>query len=370
MAAQLAIDVCLRLWDHWVVYATLLLAALIFGASLSLAAAYLLAYEYLKGKATPSHPTKPQRSNRMSVSDDDRADADDEITIVGFSPITLDDTLQADWANSDVRDVRDLGSTSRIVHDPEAADDEPTAAHALILVSAVGQTHRGRRRKRNEDAYVVLHEHNTFVVADGMGGYAGGDIASRLAVNTIQEAFDNDDFEGSTGDDLHRHGAQLAAAIQMANRAIWLHSQSDPQLEGMGTTIVATRFSPRKERVYIGHVGDSRCYRFRDDQFQQLTVDHNLEQMGVQGRNAHMLTRAAGIGPGVEVDVILARPQPGDSYILCSDGLNKMLEDEQIAEGLRVAATPELAVETLVSRANQAGGRDNITVILIQVKTP
>jgi protein phosphatase len=216
---------------------------------------------------------------------------------------------------------------------------------------------------------VVLQDHNTFIVADGMGGYVGGEVASQLAVDTIQAAFDDNNFEGNTGD-LHRDGAQLAASIQMANRAIWDAAQADTTLVGMGTTLVGTRFSPRKERLYIGHVGDSRCYRCRDGKIAQITVDHNLEQMGVKGRNAHMLTRALGIGPAVEVDLIMCQPNVGDRYLLCSDGLNKMLDDDQIGAVLQVAATPEVAVETLIGQANQAGGRDNITVILIQVQAP
>lgn len=297
-------------------------------------------------------------------------DADEEITIVGFAPMTLDDTVTADWADSDVVTHEDLGQTHPIVHDADAADEEPSAAHALILVSAVGQTHRGRRRSNNQDAYAVLESHHLFIVADGMGGYAGGEIASQLTVETMERAFQTNEFTGSYPKDLYRDGAQLAASIQMSNRAIWEHAQNNAELEGMGTTCVAARFSPRRERLFIGHVGDSRCYRWRERQFEALTTDHNLANMGIAGRNGHMLTRAVGIGPGVEVDLIIAKPMVGDGYLLCSDGLNKMVEDEQIAEVLGSERSAEDKVETLVNMANEAGGKDNITVILVEVAKP
>lgn len=312
--------------------------------------------------AMPTQEPAPTRSRAN--------EQDEEITIVGFAPIMLDDTAQEDWADSDVVTEEELGKTHKIVHDASAIDDEPTASQPLILVSAVGQTHRGQRRSNNQDSFAVLNAHNVFVVADGMGGYAGGEIASQLAVDTLTKAFDENVFAGNYPHDLHRDGAQLAAAIQMCNRAVWNHAQEHPELEGMGTTLVAARFSPRRERIYVGHVGDSRCYRFRDGVLEAITQDHNLAQMGVQGRNGHMLTRAVGIAVGVEVDLILARPSPGDRYLLCSDGLNKMVPDEQIVAVLSRQGTAEEIVETLVSMANEAGGKDNITVILVQVTPP
>ncbi len=341
---------------------TLLVAACIVGV--------VIALDRLLGRSAAPRSSTPAPPEPRPVPPTAPHDPDEEITIVGFAPMTLDEATAADWADSDVVAEEELGQTHAIVHDAEAADEEPTASHALILVSAVGQTHRGRRRSNNQDAYAVLQRHNLFVVADGMGGYAGGEVASQLAVETVERAFDDNDFTGSFPADLHRDGAQLAAAIQMANRAIWQHAQAHPELEGMGTTLVAARFSPRRERVYVGHVGDSRCYRFRDGALTRLTEDHNLGQIGVTGRNAHMLTRAVGIGPAVEVDLILARPQVGDGYLLCSDGLNKMVPDERIAEVLSGPGDARDKVEHLVSLANAAGGKDNITVILVEVQAP
>lgn len=323
-----------------------------------------------QAKATPAADLPGAREPVMVPPTASDYDPDEEITIVGFAPITLDDQTSADWADSEVIEEQDLGQTHPIAHDAIAADDEPTAAHALILVSAVGQTHRGRRRSNNQDAYAVLHPHNLFIVADGMGGYAGGEVASQLSVETMEQAFEGNDFRGNFPADLHRDGAQVAAAIQMANRAVWDKAQAEKDLEGMGTTVVAARFSPFRERIYIGHVGDSRCYRWRDGALVQLTTDHNLKNMGIKGRNSHMLTRAVGIGPGVEVDLIMAKPEAGDTYILCSDGLNKMVSDETIGEVLSGEGTTEDKVEELVNLANAAGGKDNITVILVEVAPP
>ena len=136
----------------------------------------------------------------------------------------------------------------------------------------------------------------------------------------------------------------------------------------MGTTLISLRFTPSLDRVYAGHVGDSRLYRLRDQQLEQVSTDHTLGNMGITGRMSHQLTRALGIAPGVEVDLITANCRAGDAFLLCSDGLNKMLQDDEINNVLNAAATPELAVETLISRANFAGGRDNITAILVQVR--
>ena len=348
---------------------TAVLLALILAAGI--AVVVLVLDRLLQGPSKPA----PRKMREKSASDYKMRPAnvdegDEEITIVGFAPMTLDDTVQADWADSEVNDAVELGQTHPIVHDAEAADEEPSASHALILVSAVGQTHKGMRRKNNQDSFTVLHDHNVFVVADGMGGYAGGEVASQLTVETIKKAFDTNEFRGNNPKDLQRDGAQLAASIQMANRAVWDKANLIPELEGMGTTVVAARFSPRRERVYIGHVGDSRCYRLRNDEFKAITADHNLAQMGVKGRNSHMLTRAVGIGPSVEVDLIMAVPKAGDSYLICSDGLNKMVTDAQIQEVLGSGLPAEKCVETLVNMANDAGGKDNITVIIIQVQSP
>lgn len=257
-----------------------------------------------------------------------------------------------------------------IVYDEDAAVDEPTRVSALILVSAAAQTDQGRRRRRNEDSMLVLEDHHLFVVADGMGGHAGGDVASKMAVDIIGDAFQKNEFTGESYADVPRRGAELALAIQMANKAIYDHARANSAYQGMGTTVVSARFSPNKQRVYFGHVGDSRCYRLRGAQLTQVTTDHTMAAQGVTGPLASHLNRAVGVQPGVKVDLIIARPRPDDVYLLCSDGLSKMVPDEEIQGILNEQRDLDRAVTRLVERANARGGRDNITVVLVQVQDP
>jgi len=255
-----------------------------------------------------------------------------------------------------------------IVYDDDAREDEPTRNAPWILVSAAAQTDRGRKRRRNEDSYLALEQHHVFVVADGMGGHAGGDVASKMAVDIIGGAFDKSDFQGDPYPDVPKRGGELALAIQMANKAIYEHARANAAFQGMGTTVVSARFSPNKQRVYFGHVGDSRCYRFRAGQLTQITTDHTMASEGITGPLASHLNRAVGILPGVKVDLIIARPLPDDTYLLCSDGLSKMMPDDRIREILASQPDAEKAVAQLVEEANTLGGRDNITVVVVQVK--
>jgi len=262
-----------------------------------------------------------------------------------------------------------MAETIPIVADPEAADDEPTHASDMLLMSAAGQSHVGKRRKRNEDRYAIVDKQNLFVVADGMGGYAGGALAAQLACDTIVDVFSTSAFEGSMSQAVPRRGAELALAIQQANKVVFDRASADPQLKGMGTTVVCARFAPKKERVYLGHIGDSRCYRLRDGLLHQLTTDHTMENLGVTGKYARYLSRALGVGPGVRVDLIIAKPLVDDVYLMCSDGLTKMIKDDEVIRKVLVE-TPDLqrAVDRLVDMANEAGGKDNVTVLCVGVK--
>jgi protein phosphatase len=257
-----------------------------------------------------------------------------------------------------------------IVYEEDAAIDEPTRISPLILVSAASQTDQGRRRRRNEDSLLVLEDHHLYVVADGMGGHAGGDVASKMAVEIIGAAFQKNAFGGDPYPDVPRRGGELALAIQMANKAIFEHARANSAYNGMGTTVVSARFSPNKQRVYFGHVGDSRCYRLRGKHLTQITTDHTMASQGVVGPLAGHLNRAVGVQPGVKVDLIIARPSADDVYLLCSDGLSKMVPDEEIEGILNEHPDLDKAVQKLVERANARGGRDNITVVLVQVKDP
>ena len=260
--------------------------------------------------------------------------------------------------------------TKRIVYDEDAAQDEPTHSGALILVTATAQTDTGLHRKRNEDSVLALAEHSVYVVADGMGGYRGGEIASAIAVSTIEKAFREGDFEGEPHDSIPPRASELARAIQMANAAILTHAEGDTNLAGMGTTICAVRFSPNKQRLYVGHVGDSRIYRVRAGTLKQMTADHTMKDLGVTGAAAAHLSRAVGVWPTVPIDILLGKPKPQDLYILCSDGLTKMVSDAKIADIATSRPDPENIVRDLIEAANKSGGKDNISVIVIRVVDP
>jgi PPM family protein phosphatase len=260
--------------------------------------------------------------------------------------------------------------TKRIVFDEDAAEDEPTNPGPLILITATAQTDKGLRRKRNEDNLLVLPEHGVYVVADGMGGYKGGEIASEVAVKTIEKAFREAQFDGDPHETIPSRASELARAIQMANDAILTIASSQRELEGMGTTICAARFASNKERLYVAHVGDSRLYRLRQGKLRQMTSDHTMKDFGVTGETSGHLSRAVGVWPTVPIDILMAKPQPNDLYLLCSDGLTKMVNDDALAKALRESRAPDKLVETLIELANKSGGKDNITVILIRVAHP
>lgn len=258
----------------------------------------------------------------------------------------------------------------RIVYDEGADIDEEPKAESLFLVHATAQTDTGLRRKQNEDSLLVLEAANLYVVADGMGGYHGGELASQLTIKTMAAAATDESYEGTPHEGFPAEASELARAIQMANAEIQELAAGKRQLEGMGTTVCAARFSPTKKRLYIGHVGDSRCYRLRDGVFKAMTEDHTMAGLGVSGPESAHLSRAVGIWPTVPIDILMAVPQPGDVYLLCSDGLTKMLPDESIAQVLRAEEDPKAAVDRLIFFANSRGGKDNITVVLIRVVPP
>jgi protein phosphatase len=256
------------------------------------------------------------------------------------------------------------------LHYEDKADiDETDFPMTRILVSAQGQSDGGRVRRRNEDSFLVLQERSLFLVADGMGGYRGGDIASALAVETVASAFETETFLGKTesAESLPRRGREMACAIQMANQAVLERGAREASLADMGTTIVAARFSPNRQRVYIGHVGDSRCYRLRGNALKQMTTDHTFLGLGLKGKGEEHLYQAIGIGRRITIDIAVDRPRPGDRYLLCTDGLNKMATSDEIRDILLEEADLERAVYALIALANAKGGKDNVTVIVVKV---
>jgi protein phosphatase len=291
----------------------------------------------------------------------------DEVDITRVAPF-LPSLLGDDEAGNE-EDAADEESKA-ILHfedDSWLGVDEPTGPTPLIVTSSAGRTDRGIVRRRNEDAFLVDEALDLYVVADGMGGSAGGDIASKMAVEAVR-AWVASPERVQNEPNYPRRGGEIKAAVEHANSVILAEAHTKKQLEGMGTTLLVARFSPRKQRVYIGHVGDSRAYRLRRGSLQMLTSDHTLAARGVTGPLASNIRRALGIAPKVKVDVIVDTPLPNDVYLFCTDGLNKMVEDDQIRRVLQQEGDLSRTVTTLLAAANAKGGRDNTTVILVRVR--
>ncbi|HEY2716574.1 MAG TPA: Stp1/IreP family PP2C-type Ser/Thr phosphatase [Solirubrobacterales bacterium] len=238
----------------------------------------------------------------------------------------------------------------------------------LRIEDSAVRTDTGRQRNANEDS--LFTRAPLFVVADGMGGAQAGEVASKAAVS----AFEGELPPGSPE-------RVLEETIKLANRTIHRQAQSDPNLAGMGTTTTAAILDPEAEEVAIGHVGDSRAYRYRGAKLERLTRDHSLvEEMRRKGQlteaqaedhpQRSIITRALGPEPEVEVDLQTVPAQAGDVFLICSDGLTTMLDDEHIARLLARASSMAAAVRTLVDEANRAGGRDNLTVVAFKLGDP
>jgi len=262
----------------------------------------------------------------------------------------------------------EVGASTEVQIDVEE-EEEPTGPHALILISAVGRTDPGLKRKHNEDAYSILEDHHLFVIADGMGRHAAGEVASKLCVEAIAESFSKKIAPSWVPEGvLPKRATQLRNAILVANEKIFAQAHEVEEYAGMGTTVVSCYFSPNNQRVYFAHVGDSRCYRYRGTTLTQLTKDHTLGAAGIQGRSSSVLSRAVGVEDRVEVDLNMESPLPGDVYLLCSDGLSRMVTDEEIGQTLGAVRNLDACVAKLIDMANARGGRDNITTILVRVE--
>lgn len=240
----------------------------------------------------------------------------------------------------------------------------------------------GMVRDHNEDAIGTNEDLGLMVLADGMGGYNAGEVASGIAVQTIADQTtagahreERNDIDPNTG--LMRQTIVLRDAVARANKIIFQTAQSQTHCEGMGTTLVASMFYDN--RISIAHVGDSRAYRLRDEKFEQLTMDHSLlqelvdrgfysEEEAQRSTNRNYVTRALGVEPTVEVEVQEYDVLPGDIYLLCSDGLPDMVEDEDIHLTISTFnASLDVVGQQLVQLANDNGGRDNVSVMLAEV---
>jgi protein phosphatase len=241
-----------------------------------------------------------------------------------------------------------------------------------VKIAAHARTDVGRWRPANEDAHIVLDRLRVFAVADGMGGHAAGEVASRIAVDVIAS------LAQSADDDPTALEQRLTRAVDQANDAIAQAAESTPEHAGMGTTLTVLAFTDDGSAGAFAHVGDSRLYRFRDRQLVQLTHDHTWVQEQVSQGNltveqarshplSSMLSRALGTQEDIEIERGPVQPAAGDVYLLCSDGLTNMLTDTMISEILGNYDAPRSAAEQLVERANQQGGRDNITALVVRV---
>ena len=235
---------------------------------------------------------------------------------------------------------------------------------ALGIVEQVGRTDVGRQRSANEDSLVL--QPPFFAVADGMGGARAGEVASAIAA----EAFEGATAAGEAAE------AQLARILREANRRIYDLAVTDESRRGMGTTLTAAKVHDGE--VSLGHVGDSRAYRMRDGELEQITRDHSLVaelersgQITAEAAEHHpqrsIITRALGPEPDVEVDTYTLSAREGDLFLLCSDGLTSMISDDEVAAILRTSATLDDAADALIKAANQSGGKDNITVVLFRL---
>jgi len=232
-------------------------------------------------------------------------------------------------------------------------------------------SHTGQLRDINQDSFLTAP--GLAIVADGMGGHSGGEIASAIAVQTMRSLLADRAVE-------HRSLQSLTEAVRIANREILTEAATDGTLQGMGTTVCALSIIDSAAGLRLGliNVGDSRAYRFYDGELEQITEDHSLVEVLVrQGRltaeeaqvhpQRNIVTRALGVGDQVEVDRFEVAAQMGTRYLLCSDGLFNEITDDQIATILAAVTDPEEATRTLVNAANDHGGRDNITAVIIDI---
>jgi len=254
-----------------------------------------------------------------------------------------------------------------------------TLSNALEIVV---RTDPGMIRGHNEDAVFANPNQGLVILADGMGGYNAGEVASGMATmllsTELEVAFTTrPPYKIDKESGLSHGNRSILDKVTLANSAIYTTAESQPQYAGMGTTLVMALFCDNQ--VTVAHIGDSRLYRLRGEEFGVITRDHSLLQEQIDSgmisveearysQNKNLVTRALGVDPKVETEIHDYAVQPGDIYLLCSDGLNDMVEDEEIKMTLQMlSANLELAATQLIQMANDNGGRDNVSVILVKV---
>ena len=250
--------------------------------------------------------------------------------------------------------------------------DSGSLTQAMISTKAAARTSVGRVRSSNEDAFGYQSEHGIYVVCDGMGGAAGGEVASRMAVDVVLERM-RAAGAGSPREQLHE-------SIAEANRRVLERAEREPGLNGMGTTLVALLLGAQADSApaLVAHAGDSRCYLLRAGKLQRITQDHSLvdEQMRLGTMTAEeaerspfrsVITRAIGTQSSVIEDVVEMDVETGDVFLLCTDGLTREVGDASIARIMETSGDVETAAQALVDAAVEAGGRDNVTALVVEV---
>lgn len=250
-----------------------------------------------------------------------------------------------------------------------------------MKIRYAAKTDVGMKRTHNEDYFSLIEDEQLFIVADGMGGHSSGEVASRLAAETVSEFYQRTKDEEATWPykmdrNLSYIENRLVCGIKLANYKIYETASKDIRYKGMGTTIVTCLING--SHIYIAHVGDSRCYRMRNSALEQMTRDHSLledykdakpDMTAEEERNfphKNVITRALGMRETVVVDIHNFEVQDGDTFLLCSDGLSSMITDEQIRQVFIGNTDLEKSVGDLVDCANKAGGTDNITILILQ----
>jgi serine/threonine protein phosphatase PrpC len=252
-----------------------------------------------------------------------------------------------------------------------------------MRVRFAGDSNVGMKRAHNEDSFYLPESERLAIVADGMGGHASGEVASRMAVETISGFFKATQEEQQLTwpfkmDKGHRYDVnRMVTAIKLANLKIHEQAQKDPRCHGMGTTVVSALFVD--DALVVGHVGDSRLYRRRDGVFEQITEDHSLLNDYIKMKHLspdeiaafphkNVIVRALGMKDTVQVDVHVDAPRLGDVYLICSDGLSGMIKDEEMAEIAMSDRDLDVVCERLITTANKNGGLDNITVVAVRLE--
>jgi protein phosphatase len=253
-----------------------------------------------------------------------------------------------------------------------------------LTLEGAARTDVGLARNENEDTFGFFPELSFYAVADGMGGHAAGATASTMTIATMRQALvDLEDDDLTPVVDARGYcsvgGRLLMIALYQANEHVLEAARAHPEMQGMGTTVAALLFDRRYDVAAICHVGDSRVYRIRGDAIEQLTEDHTfVRRLLKEGRidpadvptspHRHVLTQAVGVESLVRPDLRLERPLAGDVFVLCSDGVHDAMRDDEMLGIVQAAASPQLACERLIDLANERGGRDNSTVLIVRCR--